>query len=325
MNMKKTILLLACMLVVSIAASAFNTSAVVLHHNGKMTTYDAEQINDAMEAAVDGDEVYLSEGTYSGFTIKKKINIRGAGAEMTIISGDVNINIPNTPVLTANLLEYIKVTGRVNVNEPLKGMRIKQCFLRYVDFKANTYDSYIDRCNIYEFLDISRTYDNSAFPYIKGLTITNSVIYWAHGIYESNLASSSTAQNTTFINCTLSYLRYNGGTIINSIINQFGGPGYENSFYNTVLINTYYKGFVYDNSFVFCEFKNCYNGNTPLDYTTADLASLGYYGNDGTIIGPLGGNTPYTLTPAVPHVTESSMKVDTEKKQLSVTLTVSPK
>ena len=76
---------------------------------------------------------------------------------------------------------------------------------------------------------------------------------------------------------------------------------------------------------VSCETTNCYFGDTELDYTTADLASLGYLGNDGTIIGPMGGNTPYSLEPAVPTVTESSMKVDTDKQQLQVTLTVSPK
>ena len=321
------------MLAVSITASAYNTSAVVLHHNGKMTTYDADQINDAMEDAEDGDEVYLSEGTYPSFTIKNKITVRGTG-ELTIINGDINIDIPNTPVLTANLLEFVKVLKRVNIKAPLKGMRIKQCAIYYVDFLANTYNSYIDRCNIDYYLDVSRTYEESVTidgvqhtyrsPYVKGLTITNSDIYWACGVSTPNTPNDCN-QNTTFINCLFSNLRYSGGTIINSIINNFGGPSYENSFYNTVLTNTYYKSFVYNDSFVSCEFHNCYSGNTSLDYTTADLASLGYYGNDGTIIGPLGGNTPYTLTPAVPHVTESSMKVDTEKKQLNVTLTVSPK
>ena len=69
---------------------------------------------------------------------------------------------------------------------------------------------------------------------------------------------------------------------------------------------------------------NCYNVAIS-DYTSSDILANGYLGNDGTVIGPLGGNTPYTLEPAVPTVTESSMKVDTDKQQLQVTLTVSPK
>ena len=55
------------------------------------------------------------------------------------------------------------------------------------------------------------------------------------------------------------------------------------------------------------------------------LKNQNYIGNDGTVIGICGGNTPYTLVPSVPKVTESSLKVDTKKQELNVTLSVSPK
>lgn len=333
--MKKTILLLACMLVVSIAASAYNTSAVVLHHNGKMTTYEANQINDALDAAVDGDLIMLSEGTYPAFKITKKITIRGVG-EMTIIDGDIDISIPDEPTLTANLLEFMKVVDRVYVKLPIRRMVIKQCNLDYnsnsgIIIQAKTTDSYIDRCKIY-YVGISETYKEKVTvdgvtttiitPYAQGLTFSNCVIKDARGV--SNYGKTSTG--STFLNCYIKEANYSLGSLINSIAIQ---NNWE--LQCTDIVNTYLKsssGYTstmlnYDEAT--CTLTNCYLGEDILDYTTADLASLGYYGNDGTIIGPLGGNTPYTLTPAVPHVTESSMKVDTEKKQLSVTLTVSPK
>lgn len=331
--MKKILFTLACLLGIGMAASAFNNSAVVLLHNGNATTYEANQINDAMEAAQDGDVVMLSEGTYPAFDIKKKITVKGTG-EMTVISGDINIDIPGTPVLTANLLEFVKAEKRVNIKAPIKGLRIKQCTLNYVDFLANTYESYIDRCHITRYLDVSRIYQETITidgvthtfnsPHVKGLTITNSDIYWACGTANSNIPTME--QNTTFINCYFKNLQHSGGIIINSIINHRGAEGGPSTIYNTKLINTFYylgrfEGDIDSN----CELINCYNSDTALDYTTADLASLGYLGNDGTIIGPMGGNTPYTLAPAVPTVTESSMKVDTDKQQLQVTLTVSPK
>lgn len=59
--------------------------------------------------------------------------------------------------------------------------------------------------------------------------------------------------------------------------------------------------------------------------TQDDIIANGHVGNDGTAIGPLGGTTPFTLVPTVPRVTESSLKVDPQKKELNVTVTVTPK
>ena len=62
-------------------------------------------------------------------------------------------------------------------------------------------------------------------------------------------------------------------------------------------------------------------------WTVEQLEENGYYGNDGTVIGPLGGSrgTPYTLVPVVPRVTESSLSVNPQEKKLNVSVTVTPK
>ena len=54
------------------------------------------------------------------------------------------------------------------------------------------------------------------------------------------------------------------------------------------------------------------------------LQSNGYLGTDGTVVGIDGGDTPFTLVPSVPKVTSSDLQLDNEKKELNVTLTVSP-
>ncbi len=342
--MKKILFTLACLLGIGMAASAFNNSAVVLLHNGNATTYEANQINDAMEAAQDGDVVMLSEGTYPTFTIKKKITVKGTG-ELTIVRDDINIDIPNTPILIDNLLEFMYISGKVTIKSPLKGLRIKQCNLGNLDFSANTYDSYIDRGHVRNYLVANKTYNETitvdgqsqtiVSPYIKGLTVTNSFIQCVVGLSQYHYNEPRLiSQNTTFINCQIQNLGQCGGTVINSIINGATYPGDSGHSYigivdNTIFVNSYYNTILQGHNYIgegnFSHFNNCYTGEEVLDYTTADLASLGYLGNDGTIIGPLGGNTPYTLEPAVPTVTESSMKVDTDKQQLQVTLTVSPK
>ena len=59
-------------------------------------------------------------------------------------------------------------------------------------------------------------------------------------------------------------------------------------------------------------------------YNTSTLQSYSYLGTDGTVVGIYGGETPYTLEPTVPKVTDSNLQLDMENKKLNVNLTVSP-
>ena len=70
--------------------------------------------------------------------------------------------------------------------------------------------------------------------------------------------------------------------------------------------------------------QGCWTVNYLNDTSTSNLQSNGYLGTDGTVVGIYGGETPYTLVPSVPKVTSSDLQLDNEKKQLNVTLTVSP-
>ena len=72
------------------------------------------------------------------------------------------------------------------------------------------------------------------------------------------------------------------------------------------------------------EIIDCYDV-TISDYSLENLTDNNYFGTDKTVIGPYGGNTPYTLVPAVPRVTKSELKVDPKKQELNATLTISPK
>ena len=92
--MEKIIFTLACLLGMSVAANATSKSDIVLQHGSNITVYNAEDFPAAMEAAVDGDVIFLGEGSYPGFGITKKITIQGVGLN-TVIEGDITIDIPN--------------------------------------------------------------------------------------------------------------------------------------------------------------------------------------------------------------------------------------
>lgn len=325
--MKKILLTLACVFGMSTVASALTSSAVLLQHNGNITTYAPEDIAKVMEDAQDGDEVFLNEGKYPGFTISKQIAIKGVG-KMTVINGDVNIN--NSLITLYNVyIAYLNINGNININSAVNRLRLVQSKMVGVNFSAITEDSYIDRCQIigstYNYLDISKSYKETItvdgvtkeyeWPYIKGLTITNSVISEAYG-------SSTITRYTYFVNCTIVAAVSCLGTVVNSIINT---TYYTNVLHSTVFVNSYINASSFTLNAESCTATGCFMGEGSLDYTKDNFAELGYIGNDGTIIGPLGGTTPFTLVPTVPRVTESSLKVDPQKKELNVTVTVTPK
>lgn len=326
--MKKLFLTFACLLGMSMTASALSTTTVLLQHNGNITQFEAEKINDAIEAAEDGDYIFLNEGTYPAFNLTKIVYVKGVG-ELTVIDGNVDISISDKPILTEPLLEYLKITGLVCTKKETTGLKIKQCWIGAVEFIGKTNDAYIDRCDLHGYSKynggksyglytgnnfittitvdgVSKQYKDY---YVQQLTITNSYIGCV----------SSGSPNVNYINCEIKSFYMDrdqwmgGGTILNSIVSLT--PSHAK------LINCYLSLGSTD-----CEIINCYSGTNDIESKNKKtLESNGYYGNDGTIIGVFGGNTPYTLVPSVPKVTESSLKVDPQKKVLNVTLTVSPK
>ena len=310
--MKKYLLLAVCFMMMGISASALTINKAMLVHNGNVTLFDGDKIQDAVNASVDGDVIYLTLGTFKPFNITKKITVRGVG-ETSIVDGDVNISISGSPKLTSPVMEALKVTGIVSVKSQVDDLIIRKCKIGGFGISAQVDGAVLDRCYITNTLTLS--------SYIKGMTVVNSKL-------SKVMASSGATQNTTFVNCNIKGLSSSGfsATIINSIINNSGGNLNSTVLLNT-LINTYYTT-VGSSSVA----QNCYyiNSSTFMStdcecsYNTSTLQSYSYLGTDGTVVGIYGGETPYTLEPTVPKVTDSNLQLDMENKKLNVNLTVSP-
>lgn len=329
--MKKILLTLACVFGMSMAALAVQNSAVMLQHDGNITTYEPEQINDAIEAAKDGDVIYLTAGDFPGFTINKEISVKGYGM-MTVIKDAITVE--NTEKILNNVFIGYMEMDNCYIKSQVNNLKISQCrFKCGLFFMGITDNSLIDRC-YFTFpggsggLDISGTYEETVTvngvtstyrrSYIKGLSVVNSEVRAVNGI------NNSISLGVSFINCLIGdeyTKKLTGAKIINSIIRSSSSHGTDLS--KTEIISSSYgsKWISFDSD---CTLSNCYEVDIE-DYTSEDLVTNGYLGNDGTVIGPMGGNTPYTLEPALPHVTKADMKVDPDKQQLNVTLTVSPK
>ena len=323
------------MLLVSMTTSAITINKALLQHNDQVTLFDGDKIQDAVDAAVDGDIIYLTLGTFKPFNVTKKITIRGTG-ETTVIDGDVNISILSNPTLDNPVLEALAVSGSVTINNAVSnfvmrqckitsGMNIKakvaegtieRCQIGSMYFNGTIQDLTLDRCNITSSIALSST--------IESMAVINSIV--------SGLSANSGAtNNTTFVNCNLgiSNCTHFSATIINSIVNNVGGPMTLNS---TVLVNSLINKY-YSYNYVMsigtssvCQ--GCYIVSlSNLDTSFSSLQTNGYLGTDGTVVGVYGGDTPYDdnmLVPSVPKVTSSDLQLDMEQKKLNVTLTVSP-
>lgn len=328
--MKKFLFMAVCFFMMSMSASAVTINKALLDHNGEVTLFDGDKLQDAINAASDGDIIYLTLGTFKSFNVTKKITIRGTG-ETTVIDGDVNISIPNNPALNNPVLETMAVSGSVTVSNVVSNLMIRQCKIisgvninakvakgtiercqiGSMSFTGTIQDLIIDRCNITSGLALSST--------IESMTVINTQI-------TKLSANPGATNNTTFVNCNLYFSSGSNfsATIINSIVMSIGTSKNLNS---TVLVNslihTYYISL---GTSSICQ--DCYNvSSSNVDTSTSSLQTNGYLGTDGTVVGIYGGNTPYDdnmLETSVPKVTSSDLQLDMEQKKLNVKLTVSP-
>ena len=331
------------MLGIGMGASAYSTSAVFLQHKGNITTYEPEAIQEALDAAEDGDIVLLNEGTFPGFEIKKRISVRGAG-ESSIIEGSIVIAISDTTRLTSTLLESISMPGYYDaliIDKSPKGIIIKKCVFTKLSFgngASKVDDILIDRC----FCTSSEPQYNGGLSVSKWnchMTVVNSKIN-ALGIYSDYSENTyKKGANTTFIHCNIGRIYADHsflGTIKNSIVNNFGtyegGDLYTGAYYNNLMIKhpnadviSIKAPCVFVDNYIDNYDTSMFMTNGECAYDTETLINKGYLGNDGTVVGIYGGATPYTLEPTVPKVLSSQMQLDKENKKLNVTLTVSPK
>ena len=316
--MKKSLFLAVCLVMLGISASAVTVNKVLLQHKGNVTLFDGDDMQSAIDAAADGDIIYMTLGAFNKpFTINKEISIRGVG-EKTVVNGDVTVDIPNSPKLENTLMEGVRVIGTLDVKSAVDNLVISKCMIDNVKFSADVSGVILDRCYVTASLALS--------TYIKDITVNNSKIYIL-------TAQEGTTKNTTFVNCNIAlfYPLNFCGTIINSAIeNPYGGE-----ISSSVLMNTWVNTYAYHlkvsttsvalDCYLVPYYDRLVGESCNIAYSDEQLKTKGYLGTDGTVVGINGGDTPFTLVSSVPTVTSSELNLDLEERKLNVKLTVSPK
>ena len=327
--MKKQLIMMACMLMASIAAFAGTKAKILLQHEGGVKVYDSNQMTQALADAVKGDTLFLSEGTFAGFDLTKEVMIRGCG-KTTVITGAVKIAVAGNPTFSAPLLDALKIDNSFTVSQPCNKLHIRKCWITGdISFSAKSEDVLIDRCsnnnsNINKFTIssdiVSMTVMNSVINYLYSNGVTGSVVTFINCNIHSRYSEIA---NQTFINCIFGY----GGYYYANYSNTY----YSYALTNCTLLNCLYNTYSsqpHNSNVGNSTLQSCYGvdneTNLLTDMYTGDLLANGYLGNDGTIVGIYGGNTPFVsdMLPAAPKVTDQSISLDLENKKLNVSLKV---
>lgn len=282
-----------------------------LNHEGTISTfYGTVALRQAHAAAVSGDVITLSSGTFLSTTITKAVTIRGAGMDVTKIN-----NIVNEPTILSGRFD-IKIpaedTGRLTLegiyhNEYIyfSGGQVKNALFLKSRFKSisNTnspkvQDLTVLNCRISESIDVGG--DNSA-------QFLNSVINgFSYGYFSFNHC---------VINDLYNSLNYSGNEYKSSII--LCTNRYQNSFSSSS--SAYNNLFISDSTDILNQVPNQTNLRVPTsderfaylrnyddskDYKLTDQNRDVLKAADGGEIGIYGGSLPYSAIPTNPQITK---------------------
>lgn len=319
-----------------ICVASFGQSTMfrtILSHGGQLTQYNLNNWTDALTDAVDGDTIYFTPGTFPGdITITKKITLIGAGvcetqtwyhnetemqealdgsgtpsSNSTNINGNISIELDDNPTLTATMLEGFNIAYNVNINKTVTDLKIKRCQIRTL------------RTNIDEVSDESAKPKNLVLEscYIRNLNAGNFDTPNIYNCYFTDVNLYS--QPFSFTNCCIDYTYYSVGcNYINCLLCNESWNGI-NTYLNCIYSN--------DNSGNGSTYTNCVSyysgdGTRPWNWSKSYLTENSYFGDDGTVIGPLGGQAPFTFIPSQPYISTSSVAYDASTKKLNVNITV---
>ncbi len=342
--MKKMLFLVAIAWAVAINIQAQSSTVATLNHNDTITSfYGYSALQEAHTAAVDGDVITLSAGSFGSVTITKAITIRGAGmgvgdsAEPTVIVGDINFSNGNIDGVNKRItIEGIYSNHNVVFQDGWNGwnyynLTFIKCRFKTLDTENHySYNSYRASLRNATFLHCFIT-DSFTFDWDTNCTFINCYLRkpWMQGavynfencvIWENE--SNNTLQNSTFTNCII----YSTTTDTNHKFNA------NNTAKNCVVVNDSINvlanisdtsnRFVTSLADVFKNFRGTYADNITFELT--DAAKTQYLGMDGTQVGIYGGDFAFDPAPSTPRITKCVVAPkSTADGKLKVTITVS--
>ena len=324
------------------AANVFAQSSLIatLSHEGEITAfYGSNALQDAHRAAVHGDAITLSSGSFVATNITKAVTLRGAGMQLdtvnnvlpTTIIGDFAIQIADT-VTKKLTVEGIYHNHQITVKGHLEGARfIKNRFKKFEVYSGSStpsskiVNSSFLHCKITESFDIYERCDvllNNC--YVCGLSseFTTSSVQFLNSVVQIKNGYITSNDNIVLYNCIFigTNSNYNSDYLSSSCVayNCVAMNCRENKFFRNIPNTTNQMSTF---QAVFKDFTGTYYDNTTFELT--DEAKGKFLGTDGTQVGIFGGNFPFDPTTSNPHITKCNVAAkSTADGKLSVDIEV---
>lgn len=354
----KRLIFLAILLVMAVGLRAQQTQVATLLHNGEITVfYNADGLEKAYAASVDGDVITLSSGQFNAVNLNKNITVRGAGMGVkdadgtssapTILTGDFTVGAKDTAgnCLT---LEGLQHNSKMKFASPLRGANFYKCYFNKVasantDATARFQHLTFLHCNINS-IDLS-LYNSSRKLVLADFNFVNCVLMKFAYPYSTN--NDTRSVNYIFTNCTI-YIRNNGSIstvhhcmFTNSILynntttsssSAHLNLGETSMAYNCIYLTSNTNDTQKDNPFV----NGSANGNntfipffseSPFNedsfYGLIDKLKA-YKGTDGKEVGIHGGSLPFSPRTSNPQIVKFDVAPRTTRDgKLSVDIEVS--
>lgn len=356
-----TLLVLSVMQVAAQDTSVKGT--ITLSHQGKTTDFAYNQMANVMEAAVDGDTIYLSRGYFEGdFVIDKKVSFIGSGADTdngwsnctcygSNNSNKIIIKLPENTKLSTRLFEgiYFGDTS-FTYQTSIENVVFKKCRVYGYNFSIDAVIKSIlfDRCSIdgnnYCNSNVKKAISRNCR--ISGLNIWNyngnDENYWqfinctidpsTYGYDDGNYHTFCPIYRGTFINCIIDNdenhdeIRNAGYCLYDPRETETkSSASFTNClFYKPLEGREIFYGATVQNDMYFDASSLDDNWDNKIrNFSKEKLQENNFFGNDGTVVGCYGGKNPYSLKQFQTTITSSKVHFDKDKKLIQIKLKVS--
>lgn len=334
---------------------------ITLSHQGKTTNFAYNKMTKVMEAAVDGDTIFLSPGYFEGdFVIDKKVAFIGSGADTdngwkncSYYGGNnkIIVKLPENTELSARLFEGIYL-GDISFKyqTSIENVVFKKCWVNGYNISIDAVIKSIlfDRC----YIQGANCYTGNVKKAISRNCQISSLNIWNYNGNDENYWQ--------FINCTIDPSNYGyddgnyhtfcpiyRGTFINCIIDndenhdEIRNAGYclydpretetksSASFTNCLFYKPlegreiFYGATVQNDMYFDASSLDDNWDNKIRNFSKEKLQENNFFGNDGTVVGCYGGKNPYSLKQIQTTITSSKVHFDRDNKQIQIKMKVS--
>lgn len=290
-----------------------------LQHGDELRVFQgANGLISAHNAAVDGDFIYLSPGTFNSTTVTKAAKIIGAGTEkneqagtaVTYIDGYLYISMPDT-THKGLVLEGLYCNGGLEVRTSIKDAVIRKCRITSTFDFTTAYNVRIEQCDIATFA-VAKTFEN--------VVVNNTSISWLCMYGSTNNTANSTTSTFSVMNCYLKNVHsYITAFFLNNIIGSvyYYNNGQKDGYSLKSTCSAYNNLFLDEKGNANSVIQKSGNMEASSEnlfvagafHILTEEAAGEYLGQDGTQVGMYGGVTPYSTIPTYPQIIENNIAV----------------